>query len=139
VFHEKFDKNTLFTVRNLIEERLRLLERKIADKRRAAGNNRRLAKELDKLLDVADDLREFSKRIKEITDRGYAPHIDDGVLLNAAPLHPLFPSWLDTKSAWDELKAAKCEWAQQAMEYWPSRVKEACRTDKSLAIAHSLV
>lgn len=138
VFHEKFDNNTLFTVRNLVEERLRLLERKITDMRPAAANNRGVARDMDKLVDMADDLREFSKRIKEITDRGYTPHIDDGVLLNAAPLHPLLPSWPDTKTAWDELEDEQYEWAQQAMEYWPARVKAACQTNKSFAIAHGL-
>lgn len=138
VFHEKFDKNTLFAVRNLVEERLRLLDREITDKRLAAGNNRRLAKEVDKLLDVADDLREFSKQIKEIIDRGYTPHIDDGVLLNAAPLHPLLPSWPETRTAWAELEAGEYDWAQQAMEYWPARVKAACKTNKSFAIAHGM-
>lgn len=138
VFHEKFDKNTLFTVRNLVEERLRLLERKITDMRPAAANNRGVARDMDKLVDMAEDLREFSKRIKEITDRGYTPHIDDGVLLNAAPLHPLLPSWPETKAAWKELEDEEYEWAQQAMEYWPDRVKAACQTNKSFAIAHGL-
>lgn len=138
VFHEKFNQNTLFTVRGLVDERLRLLEREITDKQLAAGNNRSRLKEVDKLQEVADDLREFSKRIKEITDRGYTPHIDDGVLLNAAPLHPLLPSWPDTKTAWEELEAGDYDWAQQAMEYWPDRVKAACRTNKSFAIAHGL-
>lgn len=138
VFHEKFDENTLFTVRNLVEERLRLLERKITDMRPAAANNRGVARDMDKLVDMADDLREFSKRIKEITDRGYTPHFDDGVLLNAAPLHPLLPSWPETKAAWKELEDEEYEWAQQAMEYWPARVKAACRTNKSFAIAHGL-
>ena len=121
-----------------MEERLRLLDREITDKRVSAGTSRRLQKEVDKLLDVADDLREFSKQIKEITDRGYTPHIDDGVLLNAAPLHSLLPSWPETRKAWDELAAEKYEWAQQAMEYWPDRVKATCLTNKSFAIAHGL-
>jgi hypothetical protein len=138
VFHEKFDKNTLFTVRKMVEERLRLLDREISDKRKLAGTNRRLANEIDKLLDVADDLREFSKRIKETSDRGYAPHFDDGVLLNAAPLYPLLPSWAETEAAWEELEAGEYDWAQQAMEYWPVRVKAACKTNKSFAIAHGL-
>ena len=138
IFHERFDKNTLFTVRNLVEERLRLLERKITDMRPAAANNRGVARDLDKLVEMADDLREFSKRIKEITDRGYTPHIDDGVLLNAAPLHPLLPSWSETRTAWAELEAGDYDWAQQAMEYWPARVKAACQTNKSFAIAHGL-
>jgi hypothetical protein len=80
-----------------------------------------------------------AKRLKEITDRGYTPHIDDGVLLNAAPLHPLLPSWPETEKAWAELEGEQYEWAQQAMEYWPDRVKKACQTNKSFAIAHGLV
>jgi hypothetical protein len=138
IFHERFDKNTLFTVRNLVEERLRLLERKITDMRPAAANNRGVARDLDKLMDMADDLRELSKRIKEITDRGYTPHIDDGVLLNAAPLHPLLPSWPESKTAWAELVAGDYDWAQQAMEYRPAEVKAACQMNKSFAIAHGL-
>jgi len=138
VFHERFDKNTLFTIRKLVEERLRLLAREIADKRRAAGGNRRLAMEVDRLLEMEADLREFSKQLKEISDRGYTPHIDDGVLLNAAPLHPLLPSWSETKAAWEELQAGEYDWAQQAMEYWPVRVRAACQINRSFAIAHGL-
>jgi hypothetical protein len=138
VFHEKFNTNTLFTIRNMLDERRRLLDRTISDKRAVVGNNRALAKELDKLLEIADDLREFSERIKDIIDRGYTPHIDDGVLLNAAPLHTILPSWPETKEAWEELEAGEYDWAEQAMEYWPDRVKAACKTNKSFAIAHGL-
>lgn len=140
VFHERFTKNTLFDIRqHIVEPRVRLIEREIADKRREAEMNRQAAKDLDKLRDFEDDLREFSKRLKAVADRGYTPHIDDGVLLNAAPLHSLLPSWPDTKKAWDELEAGDYDWAQQAMEYWPDRVKEKCKTNKSIAIAHGLV
>jgi len=44
--------------------------------------DRRTRKELDRLLDFADDLREFSMWIRSITDRGYNPHPDDGVIFN---------------------------------------------------------
>ncbi len=30
------------------------------------------------------------------------------------------------------------DWAHLAMAYWPDRVREKCKTDKSLAIAHDL-
>jgi len=36
------------------------------------------------------------------------------------------------------LERADFDWAYQAMEYWPDRVKEKCKTDKSLTIAHGL-
>ena len=139
VFHERFTKDTLFHIRrNIVDVRLRLLEREIVDKRKEATTNKAAAKQLDKQRDLEDDLREFSKRLKEMADRGYTPHIDDGVLLNAAPLHSLLPSWPDTKKAWDELEEGEYDWARQAMEYWPERVKQKCKTNKSFAIAHGL-
>jgi hypothetical protein len=93
---------------------------------------------MERLLDFADDLREFSRRLKAIADRGYTPHIDDGVLLNAAPLYEILPSWPETKKAWQELEAGKYDWADQAMEYWPERVRDKCRTNRSFAIAHGI-
>jgi hypothetical protein len=43
-----------------------------------------------------------------------------------------------TKKACQELEAGEYDWAYQAMEYWPERVKEKCKTNRSLAIAHGL-
>lgn len=138
VFHEKIGPNTLHTLKQLTDERLNLLEREITDLRPAAATNRAKAKDLDKLMDKADDLREFSARLKAHIDAGYESCIDDGVLLNAAPLHDLFPSWTDTRAAWKELEACKYDWAHQAMRHWPDRVTEACRINRSFAIAHGL-
>jgi hypothetical protein len=138
VFHEKIGPNTLHTLKDLTDVRLNLLEREITDLRPAAATNRAKEKELQKLLEQSDDLREFSNRLKVHIDAGYTSCIDDGVLLNAAPLHDLFPSWTETAAAWQELKAEKYEWSHQAMRHWPDRVTEACRSNRSFAIAHNL-
>lgn len=120
VFHERITKDTLFHIRNnIVEPRLRLAERQITDLKSKADKDRRARKELDQQRDLADDLREFSKRLKAITDRGYTPRIDDGVLLNAAPLYEILPSWPETKKAWQELESGDYDWALQAMEYCP--------------------
>jgi len=48
---------------------------------------RALEKEIGNLIDVLDDVWEFSKRLIFIIEkRGYVPHIDAGVLLNMATL-----------------------------------------------------
>ena len=101
-------------------------------------DRRAAEKEISQLSDVLDDVQEFAERLKRTTERGYTPHIDDGVLLNAAPLWELLPAWKDAEKAWEELEAGDYDWAQQAMEYWPDRVKKACQTNKSFAIAHGL-
>lgn len=139
VFHERITKDTLFHVRNdIVEPRLRMAEQQSADLKPKAQSDRRARKEMERLLDFADDLREFSRRLKAIADLGYTPHIDDGVLLNAAPLYEILPSWPETKKAWQELKAGKCDWAHQAMEYWPERVREKCKINRSFAIGHGI-
>ena len=138
VFQERFTKETLFTVKKLAEDQHNLLQRRAADLRPESTSNRAKAKALDAVLEQVDDLSEFITRIEAITQHGYTPCIDDGVLLNAAPLHPLLPSWPETKKAWQELEGEKYEWAHQAMLHWPDRVKAACKTNKSFAIAHGL-
>jgi hypothetical protein len=113
---------------------------------------RRLA-ELDELL---LDLGELAARLRAVmgsaSDRGetvgYAPDLDDGIALTAAALYGLIP-WPKTRKRggravselqayWEELAAGEHDWSHVAMLYWPARVTEKCRTDKSLALAHGL-
>jgi hypothetical protein len=71
----------------------------------------------------------------------YQPHHDDGVQISAAPLWPLFrhkPWQKVLKDTWAKLEKGDYDWAHLAMNYWPERVREKCKTDKSLAIAHGL-
>ena len=71
----------------------------------------------------------------------YKPNHDDGVQISAAPLWPLFrhkPWQKVLKDTWTKLEKGDYDWAQLAMNYWPERVREKCKTDKSLAIAHGL-
>ena len=42
------------------------------------------------------------------------------------------------KDTWAKLEKGDYDWAHLAMNYWPERVREKCKTDKSLAIAHGL-
>lgn len=137
LFHEKMTGDTLFHIRgNIVEPRLTLAVRQAEDLKEKANTDKQARRERDDLLGLIDDLREFSKRLKLITDRGYAPHIDDGVLINATPLHEVLPSWPDCAKAWKELADGKLDWAHQAMAYWPERVEKKCKSDASLGIAH---
>lgn len=71
----------------------------------------------------------------------YKPNHDDGVQITAAPLYPLFrhkPWQKVLKDTWAKLENGDYDWAHLAMNYWPARVREKCKTDKSLAIAHGL-
>lgn len=146
VFHEKLNKDLLYRIRKeYVEPKINLLDsrtRELQEKRDGAeGRKRReIEKEIGKLIEILDDVREFLKRLNFIIEeRGYVPHIDDGVLLNMAPLWELIPSWqAEPKKAWEALERGDYDWAYQAMDHWPERVKEKCKTNKSFAIAHGL-
>ena len=113
---------------------------------------RRLA-ELDELL---LDLEDLAARLRAVIERtndcgetvGYAPDLNDGIVLAAAPLHALIP-WPKTRKQggktvnelqayWEELEQGEYDWSHVAMLYWPTHVTERCRKDKSLALAHDL-
>jgi hypothetical protein len=144
IFNERINKDALFRIRTeYVEPKINLLESQIGglkEKRdNAEGREKRVIdKEIGNQIEILDDVREFKKFLKTIIEeRRYTPHIDDGVLLNMAPLWELIPSWqTEPKKAWQDLEQEKFEWAYQAMDHWPDRVKEKCKTDKSLAIAH---
>jgi len=147
LFHEKLTQDTLYRIggKQYVAQKIDLLETNIADLRKkrdaAQGRERRaLGKPIAEVEDVLDDLRAFAERIEEILQRGYTPHIDDGVLINMAPLWELMPSWqAEPKKCWDALARGDYDWSHQAMDHYPERVREKCQTNKSYAIAHGLV
>ena len=42
------------------------------------------------------------------------------------------------KETWAKLEKGEYDWAHLALNYRPAEVREKCKTDKSLAIAHGL-
>jgi hypothetical protein len=114
------------------------------------------AKNARELAELLEDLRAFDQQIAAannvlITDRDgqpktvrWKPEFDDGVLLNAAPLHELTPAWrrvdakLDLTKVWKDMEKGEYNWSKTAMRYWPQQVLKDCRKDKSFAIAQGL-
>jgi hypothetical protein len=89
----------------------------------------------------------FELELTELRDtllgiaQGYQPNHDDGVQITSAPLWPLFrhkPWQKVLKDTWIKLEKGDYDWAHLALNYWPDRVREKCKSDKSLAIAHGL-
>ena len=88
-----------------------------------------------------EELRAFVEEVGRVAPL-WRPRLDDGVVVNFAPLWRLVPqhkAWQrELKSTWDELCAGKYDWAHLAMHLWPERVVPKCATDRSLAIAHGV-
>ena len=87
------------------------------------------------------ELRAFRNEIAIIAPL-WNPNLNDGVIINFAPLWRLVPhhrSWQkECKDCWDQLVKGDYDWAHLAMHLWPERVVPKCQTDRSLAIAHGL-
>lgn len=67
-------------------------------------------------------------------------YLEPKIHLSENRIRELIPSWqAEPKKAWEALERGDYDWAYQAMDHWPDRVKEKCKTNKSFAIAHGLV
>lgn len=70
------------------------------------------------------------------------PDLDDGVIINFAPLWRLVPqhrTWQkELRATWVALANGDYDWTHLAMHLWPEQVVPKCATDRSIAIAHGL-
>ena len=146
LFHERVTKDTLYRLRSdqFAGSRLKLLNSRVANLQRQAegaqgSKLKRLQKEIEEAELARDDLQEFVSKLDDLIALGYQPHIDDGVLINMAPLWPLLPSWsAEPKKCWKKLVAGDYDWSHMAMHLWPERVIPKCVESASYAIAHEL-
>ncbi|KSV61618.1 hypothetical protein N182_13655 [Sinorhizobium sp. GL2] len=142
LYHPSLTSQTLYTaVNNFVEPKLNQVGRAAAalrDKGSARLRDDDRALEALQTLDL--ELIELRDLLLQIAPT-YYPNHDDGVQVTAAPLWELFrhkPWQTVLKDTWSKLKKGDYDWAHLAMAYWPDRVREKCKTDKSLAIAHDL-
>ncbi len=135
VYYPSLSSQTLYTaINDFVEPKLKQVGDDVAALRSAARTR--------------DDEKQFEAlQVFELRDTllgiapGYQPNHDDGVQITAAPLWPLFrhkPWQKILKDTWARLGKGDYDWAHLAMSHWPARVREKCKTDKSLAIAHNL-
>ena len=146
LFHECIDRMTLYTLqRDYLDVKLNALRLQIDDLRRKAegqsgAGRKRTERQIEQVAGLLDEVNEFAKAMARIVAEGYEPEpnwIDDGVILRMAPLWELIPIWkAEPRKYWERLQKGDFDWSHIAMRYWPERVKAACKTNKSFAIAH---
>jgi hypothetical protein len=135
--------DTLFRVLELVSQKLRHEESKHSALLQDAGPSPSPSqrRDLEQQESFLSELRGLKAEVARVSPL-WQPDLDDGVLLNFAPLWRLVPqlsSWQsECRSAWDKLVDEQYDWAHLAMHLWPERVVPKCRSDRSLAIAHGL-
>ncbi|MEW6039639.1 MAG: type II restriction endonuclease subunit M [Pseudomonadota bacterium] len=142
VYYPALSNQTLYTaINDFVEPKLKQVSEAAAQLRnKGASRSRAEEKQFEELQAFELELIELRDTLLKLAPT-YKPSHDDGVQISAAPLWPLFrhkPWQKVLKDTWEKLKKGDYDWAHLAMNYWPDRVREKCKTDKSLAIAHGL-
>ena len=118
LYYHRLDKDLLFkALVNYVEPKIRLETSRLDSQRSqkaAAGESgkeaKRLAKEVERQEDLLSELRDFEDKLRRAANLHLEPDLNDGVVLNIAPLYELVP-WKEAKNYWEELLAGKYEWS----------------------------
>lgn len=142
VYYPSLTSQTLYTaINDFIEPKLKQVGADVtALRNKGTARSRDDEKQFETLQAFELELIELRDTLLALAPT-YKPNQDDGVQITAAPLWPLFrhrPWQKLLKDTWAKLEKGDYDWAHLAMNYWPERVREKCKTDKSLAIAHDL-
>ncbi len=118
LYYHRLDKDILFkALLNYVEPKIRLEEDRLKSfrgRKEAAGSSGREAKQIEKDMDRQDqfvsELHDFADKLRRAANLHLVPDLNDGVVLNIAPLFELVP-WKEAKEYWEDLVAGKYEWS----------------------------
>lgn len=137
LYYPRLTRDSLFRLLNdVVKPKVAYEEQRLAGMREQ--NARR--SELEPQEALVEELQAFRDEVARVTPL-FDPNLDDGVLINAAPLHRLFvhAGWRrDTQAAWTQLVRGDFEWSHMALHLWPERVIPLCAEQRHLALAHNL-
>jgi hypothetical protein len=131
LYYHRLDKDILFkALLNYVEPKIRLEQSRLDTLRvqksglgDAAKEAKKIARDVDRQEALLGEIKEFEEKLRRVAnlDFGknldssviYDPDLNDGVVLNIAPLWELVP-WKEAKSYWDELLAGEYEWSSMS-------------------------
>ena len=144
VYYHRLNNDTLYKcLQQFVEPKIKEVEEDIRRLRAMLGTaegGARERRQLDDAESLLAELRDLHAELARWAPR-WKPNLNDGVQVTACPLWKLFrlPKWQKTlKDTWQDLEKGEYDWAHLAYTLWPDRVREKCKKDRSLAIAHGM-
>jgi hypothetical protein len=118
LYYHRLDKDLLFkAVVNYVEPKIQRETNRLDEMRRqkqVAGASAKGAKKLERDIehqeDLISELHDFQEKMRRAANLHLEPDLNDGVVLNIAPLHELVP-WKEAKNYWGELLEGEYEWS----------------------------
>jgi hypothetical protein len=142
LYYHRLTDQTLYTcINDFVEPKLHQVNQSTTQLRSQASRSRDQDKRLETLQTLELELIDLRDELLRIAQLPYTPNLNDGVQITAAPLWSLFglKKWQSKlKDTWKKLEKGDYDWAHLAYTIWPERVREKCKWDRSLAIAHDL-
>ena len=121
LYYHRLDKDILFkALLNYVEPKLSLVNSHLSEIRvqvqqardggQVTKDTRKLEKEAEQLEIFLSELHDFKDKLRKAADLHLTPDLNDGVVLNIAPLWELVP-WKEAKKYWEALTEGKYEWS----------------------------
>ena len=118
IYYHRLDKDILFkALLNYVEPRIRREEARLDELRSqktalgaAAKGVKKLDNDIDDQRAFVSELRDFEEKLRRVANLHLDPDLNDGVVLNIAPLWELVP-WKEAKSYWDDLMEGRYNWS----------------------------
>jgi hypothetical protein len=118
LYYHRFDKDLVPKgLVNYVEPKVALEENRLdslRSQKTSLGGSGKERREIDRQIeeqeDLLSELRNFRDKLAQVANLHLEPDLNDGVVLNIAPLWELVP-WAEAKKYWDELLKGKYEWS----------------------------
>jgi len=121
LYYHRLGKDILFkALLNYVEPKIKLVLGQLSfvrgqiqstkDQGQRTKDQKKLEKEAERLESFLSELRDFEDKLRRAANLHLDPDLNDGVVLNIAPLHELVP-WKEARNYWDELLEGKYEWS----------------------------
>lgn len=111
LYYHRLDKDLLYkAMNNYVRPKVQQVQQRMEDLKIKAGEDKKFQEEFEEQENFYLELLDFQEKLQRAADLNLKPDLNDGVVLNIAPLHELVP-WKEAEKYWNRLLNGKYEWS----------------------------